>query len=443
MTSSSAARLHISTTTTAATPGTGTSTITTSPSSHPHPHHHHHSSPTSAARSPHSATSSSPRGSTTTAAAAAGGTNQACAACKYQRRKCNPDCPLAPYFPADQQRRFLNAHRLFGVSNILKTLKRLRPELCADAMSTLIYQSDMRATDPVGGCYRLILSLEAQLEVETAELSAVLHHLALCRQAAAAAAIPPHHEAAAAGVGGGGAMADVADLDVTSSNNQPAALLLDAEQEVVDALYASHDAAGIHHRGHGSPQEDHDHHGGEQQQLFDYFYYEATASDDASSKPAAAIDINLDGMQQFDFDDTCAAEKVVDLPPGTEEEMVAQPHHHHLDVNSCQIDDDHKDYGMIKAAALVDAFDMRHEMQPPVVDVNADIDVKAVDMNVAGSIGVVDIKAVVDVNANNNVDVNVDLQEEDANNIGAGDEAAQMAAAESSHCRLGLGFSSF
>ncbi|RCV30967.1 hypothetical protein SETIT_6G138500v2 [Setaria italica] len=414
-----APRLHITTTTT----GTGTSTITTSPSSH------HHHSPSSARSAPHSA-SSSPRGSSSNSGTAAGGgggsgsTNQACAACKYQRRKCNQDCPLAPYFPADQQRRFLNAHRLFGVSNILKTLKRLRPELCADAMGTLIYQSDMRATDPVGGCYRLILSLERQLEIETAELSAVLHNLALYRQAAAAAAaaIPPQEA--------GGAMA--ADLDVTSSN-QP--LLLDAEQEVVDALYANHEADtaailqtdGVHRHDHGddSPQ-DHGEQQQQQQQLFDYFYYEATASDDASSKPT--IDINLDNMQQFDFDDTCAAEKI-DLAPAGPEEM-GQPQH--LDVN-CQID--HKDY-QIKAAALVDAFDMRQELQPA-VDVNADVVVKAVDMN--AGIGGVGIKAV-DVNAN--VDVNVDLQEEDPNNIAAGDEAVQMAA-ESSHCRLGLGFSSF
>jgi hypothetical protein len=244
-----------------------------------------------------------------------------------------PDCPLAPYFPADQQRRFLNAHRLFGVSNILKTLKRLRPELCADAMGTLIYQSDMRAQDPVGGCYRLILTLERQLELETAELTAVLHHLALCRQTAAAAtAIPPPQE---------GGMA--ADLDVTSSNQPP--LLLNAKQEVVDALYANHepDAAilqtgHVHHHDHGgdSPQDP----GGEQrqqQQLFGYFYYEATASDDASSKPA--IDINLDNMQQFDFDDTCAAEKVDLSTAGPEE--IGQQQHPHLDVN-CQID--HKDY---------------------------------------------------------------------------------------------------
>ncbi|KAF8697379.1 hypothetical protein HU200_035973 [Digitaria exilis] len=411
--SSTTSRLHISTTTTPATAIAG-STIT-SPSSHLTP-------------SLHSFTTLPARPTTNTTTGGGGGsgsTIQACAACKYQRRKCNTDCPLAPYFPADQQRRFLNAHRLFGVSNILKKLKRLRPEDCPDAMGTLIYSSDLRAQDPVGGCYRIVLNLQRQLEMENAELSAVLHHLNICRQAAAAAAIPPPHQE-----GGGDAMAD---LDVTSSN-QP--LLLNAEQEVVDALYASHEADTaailqgdvVRHHDHGDSTQDH---GEQQQQLFDYFYYEATASDDASSKPA--IGINLDNMQQFDFDDTCAVDEKVNLAQAGTEEIGHQQHD--LDVN-CQID--HKDYE-IKAASLVDAFDMRQELQQPVVDVNADVDVKGVDVN--GGIVGVDIKAV-DVNVNN-VDVNADLQEEDANNFAPGDEAAQMAAAESSHCRLGLGFSSF
>ncbi|XP_062195264.1 LOB domain-containing protein 20-like [Phragmites australis] len=376
--------LHINT--------TGASSITSLSS------HHHHPYPTPTARSPHS-TSGSPRssGGGTGSSGGSGSTNQACAACKYQRRKCNPDCPLAPYFPADQQRRFLNAHRLFGVSNILKTLRRLRPELCPEAMGTLIYQAEMRAQDPVGGCYRFILSLERQLEIETAELSAVLHHLALYRQAADATAIQPPP---------GG----MANLDVTSSN-QP--LLLNAEQEVVDALYTNHeaDAAAIlqpdhrpHDQGHSPQDQQH------QQQLFDYFYYDATASDDASSKPTT--DINLEGMQQFDFD---AADQKVDLaPPAVQEgQGLAQQ----IDVN-CQIDQ--KDYE-IKAATLVDVFNMQQELQE--VDVNANIGVNAVDVNPG-------------------VAVKHELQDEGArNNISAG-EAAQKAA-ESSQCKLGLGFSSF
>lgn len=109
------------------------------------------------------------------------GTTQACAACKYQRRKCAPDCILAPYFPHDRQRQFLNAHKLFGVSNITKIIKHLEPPEKDEAMSTIIFQSDVRANDPVGGCYRIIKELQRQIEYNKAELELVLHQLAICR----------------------------------------------------------------------------------------------------------------------------------------------------------------------------------------------------------------------------------------------------------------------
>ncbi|XP_020224993.2 LOB domain-containing protein 22 [Cajanus cajan] len=108
-------------------------------------------------------------------------TTQACAACKYQRRKCAPDCILAPYFPHDRQRQFLNAHKLFGVSNITKIIKFLTPHDKDQAMRTIIYQSDMRASDPVGGCYRYILDLQAQIEYYRAELELALQQLAIFR----------------------------------------------------------------------------------------------------------------------------------------------------------------------------------------------------------------------------------------------------------------------
>lgn len=115
-------------------------------------------------------------------------TTQACAACKYQRRKCAPDCILAPYFPHDRQRQFLNAHKLFGVSNITKIIRHLdQPDKDA-AMRTIIFQSDVRATDPVGGCYRIIRQLQRQIDYTKAELDFVLHQLALCRAQAQAQA---------------------------------------------------------------------------------------------------------------------------------------------------------------------------------------------------------------------------------------------------------------
>ncbi|XP_021754529.1 LOB domain-containing protein 27-like [Chenopodium quinoa] len=106
---------------------------------------------------------------------------QACAACKYQRRKCASDCALAPYFPHDRQRQFLNAHKLFGVSNITKIIRNLNPPDKDIAMRTIIYQSDARAKDPVGGCYRIIRELHHQIAYCKAELDLVLQQLELCK----------------------------------------------------------------------------------------------------------------------------------------------------------------------------------------------------------------------------------------------------------------------
>ncbi|CAL1399694.1 unnamed protein product [Linum trigynum] len=111
------------------------------------------------------------------------GSTPACAACKYQRRKCAPDCVLAPYFPHDRQRQFLNAHKLFGVRKITKIIENLStPAEKDEAMRAIIIQSDVRASDPVGGCYRIIRELQRQIEYGEAELALVLHQLHICRQ---------------------------------------------------------------------------------------------------------------------------------------------------------------------------------------------------------------------------------------------------------------------
>ncbi|KAI3841416.1 hypothetical protein MKW92_026261 [Papaver armeniacum] len=111
-----------------------------------------------------------------------GGTNHACAACKYQRRKCAPDCALAPYFPHDQPKMFQNAHRLFGVSNIQKILKPLTPNLKKEATRSIIYESNMRARFPVSGCQGVIIQLEYQLQQAALELHYVRAQLEMYRQ---------------------------------------------------------------------------------------------------------------------------------------------------------------------------------------------------------------------------------------------------------------------
>ncbi|KAG1346357.1 LOB domain-containing protein 11-like [Cocos nucifera] len=172
---------------------------------------------------------------------------QACAACKYQRRKCNPDCTLAPYFPADQQRQFLNAHRLFGVSNIIKIIRDLDPIQRAEAMRSIIFQSNARAHDPVGGCYRIILELERQLEHDSAELALVLRQLAICRAQAQAALSP-------------GAP------DITINPNL---ILSTGDDTGSDAIYGSHQSSLLLPMQQQQQQQQ-----PQQQQYYDYFYYD-------------------------------------------------------------------------------------------------------------------------------------------------------------------------
>ncbi|WJX69791.1 hypothetical protein P8452_53974 [Trifolium repens] len=114
------------------------------------------------------------------------GTTQACAACKYQRRKCGPTCILAPYFPHDRQQQFINAHKLFGVGKITNMIKNVPPQLRDTTMATIMFQSDMRAKDPVGGCYRYLQTLQSQYDFLEAELDLTRQHIAICRASSSA-----------------------------------------------------------------------------------------------------------------------------------------------------------------------------------------------------------------------------------------------------------------
>lgn len=110
------------------------------------------------------------------------GANAACAACKYQRRKCAADCPLAPYFPPDQPKRFLNVHRLFGVSSILRILRQVDPDKREDTIKSIVYEADTREKDPVHGCLGIIHLLQNQVNKLKGELAVARDHLYLLEQ---------------------------------------------------------------------------------------------------------------------------------------------------------------------------------------------------------------------------------------------------------------------
>ena len=112
-----------------------------------------------------------------------GGPNKACAACKFQRRRCSSDCPLAPFFPADQPKIFNDVHRLFGVSKVIKILKKMRnDDQKIDAMKSIIYESYIREKFPVHGCSGIISQLNQELQKATQELHYVRAQLAMLRE---------------------------------------------------------------------------------------------------------------------------------------------------------------------------------------------------------------------------------------------------------------------
>ncbi|KAJ0694429.1 putative transcription factor AS2-LOB family [Helianthus annuus] len=100
-----------------------------------------------------------------------GGSRPACAACRFQRRRCSADCPLAPFFPANQPKLFQNVHSLYGVGHILKILSQLEDdEQKEEAMKSIQYESNIRQIHKVHGCYGLIVHLQQKMVESVQEL---------------------------------------------------------------------------------------------------------------------------------------------------------------------------------------------------------------------------------------------------------------------------------
>ncbi|KAL0317030.1 UNVERIFIED_CONTAM: LOB domain-containing protein 12 [Sesamum angustifolium] len=91
------------------------------------------------------------------------GGNSPCASCKLLRRRCAKDCVFAPYFPSDDPHKFAIVHKVFGASNVSKMLQELPVQQRADAVSSLVYEANARARDPVYGCVGAISYLQNQV----------------------------------------------------------------------------------------------------------------------------------------------------------------------------------------------------------------------------------------------------------------------------------------
>ncbi|KAL6850264.1 hypothetical protein ACP4OV_020891 [Aristida adscensionis] len=120
-----------------------------------------------------------------------GGGGGACAVCKHQRRKCEPNCELAAYFPANRMNDFRALHLVFGVANLTKLIKANADDAARRrAADTLTWEARWRERDPSEGCYREVACLRrdnALLRAENAALRRHADHCAACAGRYAAA----------------------------------------------------------------------------------------------------------------------------------------------------------------------------------------------------------------------------------------------------------------
>lgn len=96
-----------------------------------------------------------------------------CAACKLLRRRCSEECPFSPYFSPHEPHKFAAVHKVFGASNVSKMLMEVPENQRADAANSLVYEANVRLSDPVYGCMGAIIALQQQVQSLQAEVNAV------------------------------------------------------------------------------------------------------------------------------------------------------------------------------------------------------------------------------------------------------------------------------
>ncbi|AQK38954.1 uncharacterized protein LOC100501207 [Zea mays] len=113
-----------------------------------------------------SVTSSSPGGQVITMAGSESSSSRSrspCASCRMLRQQCTQECVFAPYFPAEEPHKFAIVHKVFGGSNVFKLLQELPAHQRGDAVSSMVYEANVRTRDPVYGCVGAISVLQQQI----------------------------------------------------------------------------------------------------------------------------------------------------------------------------------------------------------------------------------------------------------------------------------------
>ncbi|KAL2248935.1 LOB domain-containing protein 21-like [Sesamum indicum] len=89
--------------------------------------------------------------------------SSSCAACKFLKRRCTPNCQFAPYFRSDEPKKFAKVHKVFGASNVSKILNEVGEDQREDTVNSLVYEAEVRLRDPVYGCIGAIALLQHRM----------------------------------------------------------------------------------------------------------------------------------------------------------------------------------------------------------------------------------------------------------------------------------------
>ncbi|XP_071723501.1 LOB domain-containing protein 21-like [Rutidosis leptorrhynchoides] len=106
--------------------------------------------------------------------------SSSCAACKFLKRRCVPNCIFAPYFRSDEPKKFARVHKVFGASNVSKILTEVPEEQREDTVNSLAYEAEARLSDPVYGCIGAIALLQRKMVELQHDLAVAKARLARC-----------------------------------------------------------------------------------------------------------------------------------------------------------------------------------------------------------------------------------------------------------------------
>ncbi|MCL7028075.1 hypothetical protein MKW94_027710 [Papaver nudicaule] len=96
---------------------------------------------------------------------------KSCAACAYQKKRCSPQCPLAPFFPPHRREDFeIVAKFSANCAQPFSPVDEPEQHLVAESM---MIEAAARISDPVHGLAGISETLSQQLEDLTSELASV------------------------------------------------------------------------------------------------------------------------------------------------------------------------------------------------------------------------------------------------------------------------------